>query len=208
MEISLTEELEQFVTRMVEEGLHRTASEVVSEGLRFLKSQDDERQQRRNARRFNTFVSDFSSFQGRLKSFRANPLNTSITVERQGSKDVIDYKGPVIAYGCVILDATGLHYNAAPELCLDTELLDIDTNDVLGFLYDVTDQGAEGYDDYEDPNQARIWRQEPHEWSEQVRSLYSGWNLEPGKTYGLSDVFIKVPKRYLNWTIRHYQQAV
>jgi antitoxin ParD1/3/4 len=41
MNISLTPELEQFVTRKVESGKYQTASEVVREGLRLLLERDE-----------------------------------------------------------------------------------------------------------------------------------------------------------------------
>src|SRR5436190_21690105 len=43
MNISLTPELEQFVQGKVESGLYNNASEVVREGLRLLKEQDEVR---------------------------------------------------------------------------------------------------------------------------------------------------------------------
>jgi antitoxin ParD1/3/4 len=43
MNVSLTPELERFINQKVETGLYQTASEVVREGLRLLKQQDEER---------------------------------------------------------------------------------------------------------------------------------------------------------------------
>lgn len=43
MNVSLTPELERFVGEKVESGLYNNASEVVREGLRLLKEQDDVR---------------------------------------------------------------------------------------------------------------------------------------------------------------------
>ena len=43
MNVSLTAELEQFVDAKVESGLYNNASEVVREGLRLLKEQDEVR---------------------------------------------------------------------------------------------------------------------------------------------------------------------
>jgi antitoxin ParD1/3/4 len=43
MNVSLTAELEQFINAKVESGLYSSASEVVREGLRLLKAEDDER---------------------------------------------------------------------------------------------------------------------------------------------------------------------
>ena len=42
MNVSLTPELEALVNEKVRSGLYQTASEVVREGLRLLKSRDDE----------------------------------------------------------------------------------------------------------------------------------------------------------------------
>jgi antitoxin ParD1/3/4 len=41
MNVSLTPELEQFVTQKVGSGLYHSASEVIREGLRLLKEKDD-----------------------------------------------------------------------------------------------------------------------------------------------------------------------
>ena len=48
MNVSLTPELEQLVTRKVQSGMYHSASEVIREGLRLLKEQDDLRQVRLN----------------------------------------------------------------------------------------------------------------------------------------------------------------
>ncbi len=45
MNVSLTPELEEFVTRKVESGLYQTASEVIREGLRLLRERDELHQQ-------------------------------------------------------------------------------------------------------------------------------------------------------------------
>jgi antitoxin ParD1/3/4 len=46
MNVSLTPELEEMVSQKVESGLYSSASEVIREGLRLLKEQDDLRQMR------------------------------------------------------------------------------------------------------------------------------------------------------------------
>jgi antitoxin ParD1/3/4 len=46
MNVSLTPELEQFVSKKVESGLYQTASEVIREGLRLLKEKEDLHQKR------------------------------------------------------------------------------------------------------------------------------------------------------------------
>ncbi len=46
MNVSLTPELEEMVSRKVESGLYNSASEVIREGLRLLKEQDDLRRMR------------------------------------------------------------------------------------------------------------------------------------------------------------------
>jgi len=46
MNVSLTEELKQFVERKVASGMYHTASEVIREGLRLLAEQDQAREQR------------------------------------------------------------------------------------------------------------------------------------------------------------------
>ena len=46
MNVSLTPELEEMVSQKVESGLYNSASEVIREGLRLLKEQDDLRRMR------------------------------------------------------------------------------------------------------------------------------------------------------------------
>ncbi|HEY0386459.1 MAG TPA: type II toxin-antitoxin system ParD family antitoxin [Pyrinomonadaceae bacterium] len=46
MNVSLTPELEEMVSQKVESGLYNSASEVIREGLRLLKEQDDLRRLR------------------------------------------------------------------------------------------------------------------------------------------------------------------
>lgn len=46
MNVSLTQELEQYVNEKVASGMYHTASEVVREGLRLLKERDELRQMR------------------------------------------------------------------------------------------------------------------------------------------------------------------
>lgn len=48
MNVSLTPELEQLVNNKVKSGMYHSASEVIREGLRLLKEQDDLRQSRLN----------------------------------------------------------------------------------------------------------------------------------------------------------------
>ena len=49
MNVSLTPELEKFIRRKVKSGMYYSASEVVREGLRLLREQDEIRKQRRKA---------------------------------------------------------------------------------------------------------------------------------------------------------------
>ena len=46
MNVSLTQELEEFVNRKVQSGMYYSASEVIREGLRLLKEQDALREMR------------------------------------------------------------------------------------------------------------------------------------------------------------------
>jgi antitoxin ParD1/3/4 len=46
MNVSLTQELEEFVNRKVQSGMYYSASEVIREGLRLLKDQDALREMR------------------------------------------------------------------------------------------------------------------------------------------------------------------
>jgi putative addiction module CopG family antidote len=214
MNVSLTPELEQYVNQKVESGLYQTASEVIRAGLRLLKKRDEEQQASDEARRFNTFVSNYSLYQKTphyqkyLKAFQANSLNTSIIVERQGSKDVItNYDGPAIVYAVVELDGTGLFYNAAVEACLDPELIEIGIDDVLGFAYDVTNEDVRSSRGYDDLDHSWVWDKEPEELAEPIRTVYPGWGLEYGKAYSFDKAVIKVPRGYSKWTRTHYQSV-
>ena len=76
MNVSLTAELDRYVTEKVESGLYHSASEVIREGLRLLKEQDALRQAR--LRQLGEEI-DLASEQienGRYREFSAQELPT------------------------------------------------------------------------------------------------------------------------------------
>lgn len=66
LNVSLTPELEQFISEKVESGMYTTASEVVREGLRLLRDYDDIRSKRIEAIRAHVEKGWEDSENGRL----------------------------------------------------------------------------------------------------------------------------------------------
>lgn len=69
MNISLTSELEEFVSRKVKSGLYQSASEVIREGLRLLKEQDELNRIRREELRHEIMVGVEQIKQGKARSY-------------------------------------------------------------------------------------------------------------------------------------------
>jgi antitoxin ParD1/3/4 len=69
MNVSLTSELEQYVTRKVESGLYQSASEVIRAGLRLLKERDELQQARLNELRREISIGIDEADEGRTKPF-------------------------------------------------------------------------------------------------------------------------------------------
>jgi antitoxin ParD1/3/4 len=80
MNVSLTDELENFVHQKVETGLYHSASEVVREGLRLLKERDELHQGRLEELRKAITVGVEQADRGRVKPF------TQETAERIKSR--------------------------------------------------------------------------------------------------------------------------
>jgi antitoxin ParD1/3/4 len=74
MNVSLTSELEQYVTEKVASGLYHSASEVIREGLRLLKDQDALREIRLQELR--------QQVQAGIDSGDAQPLDVEDVIER------------------------------------------------------------------------------------------------------------------------------
>jgi antitoxin ParD1/3/4 len=81
MNISLTPELEQFVTQKVESGLYQTASEVIRDGLRLLRERDDLHRQKLEALREEIAVGIEQADQGRVAPF--NALETLVRTRKK-----------------------------------------------------------------------------------------------------------------------------
>jgi antitoxin ParD1/3/4 len=80
MNVSLTPELEEFVTKKVNSGMYQTASEVIREGLRLLRERDELHRQRLEELRRAVAVGLDQAEQGRTTPF------TEETVERVKSR--------------------------------------------------------------------------------------------------------------------------
>lgn len=74
MNVSLTAELEKYVSEKVASGLYHSASEVIREGLRLLKDQDALREIRLNELR--------QQIQAGINSGEPSPLNLDDVIER------------------------------------------------------------------------------------------------------------------------------
>ena len=74
MNVSLTPELEKYVSEKVESGLYHSASEVIREGLRLLKDQDALRKVRLHEVR--------QQIQEGMNSGESQPLNVEDVVDR------------------------------------------------------------------------------------------------------------------------------
>ncbi len=74
MNVSLTPELEKYISTKVASGLYQSASEVIREGLRLLKDQDGLREIRVNELR--------QQIQAGIDSGQAQPLNIEDAIKR------------------------------------------------------------------------------------------------------------------------------
>jgi len=69
MNISLTRELEGYVSKKVESGMYHSASEVIREGLRLLKEHEEIKKQRLTALRQEIAIGIKQADQGHLEPF-------------------------------------------------------------------------------------------------------------------------------------------
>lgn len=83
MNISLTPELELFVTRKVESGMYQTASEVVRDGLRLLREHDDLHQSRLETLRKEIAVGIEQATQRKVAPFNARSTLARVRKIRQ-----------------------------------------------------------------------------------------------------------------------------
>ncbi len=81
MNISITPELEELINKKVKTGLYHSASEVVREGLRLLKEQDELK-----AFRLRELKKDIEDGLEEARSGRIAPLDTE-AIKREGKKE-------------------------------------------------------------------------------------------------------------------------
>jgi antitoxin ParD1/3/4 len=83
MNVSLTPELEAFVTRKVQSGLYQTASEVIREGLRLLCERDALHQQQLDTLRRDIAVGIEQAEQGKVAPLDAQETLARVRRKRQ-----------------------------------------------------------------------------------------------------------------------------
>jgi antitoxin ParD1/3/4 len=74
MNVSLTPELEQYVSGKVQSGLYHSASEVIREGLRLLKEKDDVRQRKLEELRREIQIGIDQADRGQVSAFTKETL--------------------------------------------------------------------------------------------------------------------------------------
>jgi antitoxin ParD1/3/4 len=74
MNVSLTPELEQFVSQKVESGMYQTASEVIRDGLRLLREKDELRQRKLDDLRKDLAVGLEQADQGKVSAFNEHTI--------------------------------------------------------------------------------------------------------------------------------------
>jgi antitoxin ParD1/3/4 len=83
MNVSLTPELEQYVSGKVRSGLYHSASEVIREGLRLLKEKDDVRQKKLEDLRREIQIGIDQADRGQVSAFTKETLRE---IKAQGRK--------------------------------------------------------------------------------------------------------------------------
>jgi antitoxin ParD1/3/4 len=86
MNVSLTPELEQFVTQKVQSGLYHTASEVVREGLRLLRERDELHHQKLEELRKDVAAGIDEIGQGKVAPLNAQETLARVRKKRQGTR--------------------------------------------------------------------------------------------------------------------------
>lgn len=87
MNVSLTPELEQLVNKKVKSGLYHSASEVIREGLRLLKEQDDMRQSRLSQLRQEVEIGAEQLERGKYTDYDAENLQPLVDeIQAEGRK--------------------------------------------------------------------------------------------------------------------------
>ena len=90
MNVSLTSELEQYVTRKVESGMYHSASEVIRDGLRLLKERDELHRARLEKIRKEIQVGIDQADRGMLSPFNEQTLEE---VRTEGRKRLATERG-------------------------------------------------------------------------------------------------------------------
>jgi antitoxin ParD1/3/4 len=93
MNISLTSELEQYVTRKVRSGLYHSASEVIRDGLRLLKERDDLHQGRLTELRKKIDSGLEQLRRGEYTEYDENTLNELVLKTKRGGRQRLAERG-------------------------------------------------------------------------------------------------------------------
>jgi antitoxin ParD1/3/4 len=95
MNVSLTPELERFITKKVQTGMYHSASEVIREGLRLLKENDNLQKIRFDALRKEIAIGIEDIEQGKYKVYDARDLNALLDeVKANGRKKMAGPRKP------------------------------------------------------------------------------------------------------------------
>jgi antitoxin ParD1/3/4 len=86
MNVSLTPELEEFVTQKVQSGLYQTASEVVREGLRLLLERDEQYRRKLDDLRADVAAGIEDIDRGRVAPLDAHETLKRVRKKRQGTR--------------------------------------------------------------------------------------------------------------------------
>jgi antitoxin ParD1/3/4 len=90
MNISLTQELENYVTEKVESGLYHSASEVIRDGLRLLKQRDELHQSRLAELRKDIAIGIDQADRGQVQPFNEE---TTARIKARGRKRLAPKNG-------------------------------------------------------------------------------------------------------------------
>lgn len=91
MDISLTKELEVYVSQKVESGLYHSASEVIRDGLRLMKERDELHQSKLAELREEIAIGIDQADRGQVQPFNEE---TTARVKARGRKRLAAHDGP------------------------------------------------------------------------------------------------------------------
>ena len=142
MNVSLTPELERFITEKVESGLYASNSEVVREGLRLLRRREQVRQERRE-----TWAGQGSRLpsQGRvrtLEELRARRDEIVLIAGRHGAQNVRVFGSVVRGEGGLTSDVDFLVDMEEGRSLMDRARLLVELQELLGSVVDVATEAS------------------------------------------------------------------